>query len=72
MADGIAESVGLAPRVMPGRRVTVRMVGEDDGSGGRVVALPADAMPRPVLSASGDLLGVGPGGWTALRSSTLP
>jgi hypothetical protein len=48
------------------------MVGEDDGSGGRVVALPAAAMPRPVLSASGDLLGVGPGGWTALRSSTLP
>jgi periplasmic protein TonB len=64
MADGIAESVDLAPRAMPVRRVTVRMVGEEDGSGGRVVALPAAAMPRQVLSASGDLLGVGPGGWT--------
>jgi protein TonB len=62
MADGIARSVGL-PRVLPGRRMRVRVVGEAEGSAGGAVSLLAPAMPRPMLSGSHDLFGIGPGGW---------
>jgi periplasmic protein TonB len=60
MADGIAQSVGL-PRGPSGRRL--RLVGEAEASAGRAVALLVPAMPRPALSGSGDIFGVGPGGW---------
>jgi protein TonB len=47
---------------MSGRRAAAR-IGETESSAGRGVALLAPAMPHPVLSGSGDLFGVGPGGW---------
>jgi protein TonB len=59
MADGITQSVGLL-RALPGRRMTVRVVGEAEGSAVSSLAL---AMPRPMLSGSQDIFGVGPGGW---------
>jgi protein TonB len=62
MADGIAQSVGL-PRVLPGRRKTMRTVGEAEGSAGSAVSLLAPAVARPMLSGSHDLFGIGPGGW---------
>jgi periplasmic protein TonB len=62
MADGIAQSVGLL-RVLPGRRMTVRVVGEAEGSAGSAVSLLPPAMPRPMLSGSHDLFGIGPDGW---------
>jgi protein TonB len=59
MADGITQSVGLL-RALPGRRMTVRVVGEAEGGAVSSLAL---AMPRPMLSGSQDIFGVGPGGW---------
>ena len=62
MADGIAESVGLTARGVPGHRVTARMMGAAD-EGSRSIAVLAPATLRPVLSHSAELLGVSPGGW---------